>query len=179
MFKIILTAIFLSVFTALGLHAETNPVNSEVKFSTALDLDDLCKQIYKLYSTDEVAAKKEILVYKKLNEIIGTSQTVKFTTSDSIGYDRKTDISGVKSKEVYYADNASGYFGVFVIATKKGDELLMTTSPDKEMTVSGKVADIIVVSYIKNNKNEKSYTSLKDFDDKGTVIQQIILKIEM
>src|SRR5437868_2779652 len=177
MFKTILTIILLSLLMSFSTQAGSK-LNSS-KFSIALDLDNLCKQIYDLYSTDEIPAKKEVLVYKKLNELIGTSQTVKFTTTDSINYDRKTDMTSIKSKEIYYADNKTGYFGVFVIVSKKGDDLLMKSSPDKEMSATGKITDLIVISYIKNNKNEKTYTSLKDFDDKGTVIQQIILKIEM
>ena len=177
MFKTILTIIFLTAMTAFNSNSGT--ISEPKKYSVALDLDNLCKQIYDLYSTEEVAAKKEVLVYKKLNELIGTSQTVKFITTDSIVYDRKSDLTSIKSKEIYYADNKTGYFGVFIIVSKKGDDLLMNSSPDKEMTATGKITDLIVVSYIKNNKNEKAYTSLKDFDDKGTVIQQIILKIEM
>jgi|GEM_PF-1256555 len=177
MFKTILTITFLIGFIAFNLQAALNPATN--KFSIALDLDNLCKQIYDLYSTEEVPAKKEVLVYKKLNELIGTSQTVKFTTTDSIVYDRKSDMTSIKSKEIYYADNKTGYFGVFIIISKKGDDLLMKSSPDKEMTAAGKITDLIVISYIKNNKTEKAYTSLKDFDDKGTIIQQIILKIEM
>jgi len=55
----------------------------------------------------------------------------------------------------------------------------MSTSPDKDMTISGTVSDILVVGYIKNNLNGSAYTSLKDFDDKGTIIQQIIIKVDM
>ena len=32
---------------------------------------------------------------------------------------------------------------------------------------------------MKNNTNQNAYTSLKDFDDKGTVITQIIIVIEI
>lgn len=144
-----------------------------------LDLDKLCDEMYKIYDTDELPAKKEVQAYKKLNSLIGTSVSIKITTSDSITYDRKEDKSVLKSKEVYTSDNKTGYFGVFVIATQKGDNLLMSTSPDKEMTVSGTISDILVVGYIKNNLNGKAYTSLKDFDDKGTIIQQIIIKVDM
>jgi hypothetical protein len=144
-----------------------------------LDLDKLCDEMYKIYDTDELPAKKEVQAYKKLNSLIGTSVSIKITTSDSITYDRKEDRSVLKSKEVYTSDNKTGYFGVFVIATQKGDNLLMSTSPDKEMTVSGTISDILVVGYIKNNLNGKAYTSLKDFDDKGTIIQQIIIKVDM
>ena len=55
----------------------------------------------------------------------------------------------------------------------------MSTSPDKDMTISGTITDVLVVGYIKNNLNGKAYTSLKDFDDKGTIIQQIIIKVDM
>ncbi|MFI5211741.1 MAG: hypothetical protein ACHQIH_02575 [Ignavibacteria bacterium] len=145
----------------------------------SLDLDKLCDQMYKIYDSDEIAAKKEVLAYKKLNELIGQSQSIKITTSDSITYDRKEDASRLKSKEVFTSDNKVGYFGVFVIAKQKGDYLLMNTSPDKEMTVTGKIVDVLVTGYMKNNLNEKAYTSLKDFDDKGTIIQQVILVVEM
>lgn len=145
----------------------------------SLDLDKLCDQMYKIYDSDEIAAKKEVLAYKKLNELIGQSQSIKITTTDSIAYDRKEDASRLKSKEVFTSDNKTGYFGVYVIAKQKGDYLLMNTSPDKEMTVTGKIVDVLVTGYIKNNLNEKAYTSLKDFDDKGTIIQQVILVVEM
>jgi len=104
---------------------------------------------------------------------------VKITTTDSITYDRKEDKTSLKSKEVFTSDNKTGYFGIFIIATQKGDALLMSTSPDKDMTISGTVSDILVVGYIKNNLNGKAYTSIKDFDDKGTIIQQIIIKVDM
>jgi hypothetical protein len=55
----------------------------------------------------------------------------------------------------------------------------MSTSPDKEMSISGTVTDVLVTGYIKNNLNEKAYTSIKEFDDKGTIIQQVIIKIQM
>lgn len=148
-------------------------------FSGSFDLDKLCEEMYKIYDSDELPAKKENLAYKKLNGLIGTSVSVKITTTDSITYDRKEDVTNLKSKEVFTSDNKTGYFGVFVIATQKGDGLLMSTSPDKEMTISGKITDILVTGYIKNNLNGKAYTSLKDFDDKGTIIQQVIIKIEM
>ncbi len=148
-------------------------------FSGSFDLDKLCEEMYKIYDSDELPAKKENLAYKKLNGLIGTSVSVKITTTDSITYDRKEDVTNLKSKEVFTSDNKTGYFGVFVIATQKGDGLLMSTSPDKEMSITGKITDILVTGYIKNNLNGKAYTSLKDFDDKGTVIQQVIIKIEM
>ena len=148
-------------------------------FSGVLDLEGLCKKMYDIYDSDEVAAKKEVLAYKKLNELMGQTYTIKITTTDSISYDRKEDVSKLKSKEVYTSDAKTGYFGVFIMAVQKGDQLLMSTSPDKEMSVTGTIKDVIVVSYMKNNTNQKAYTSLKDFDDKGTIIQQIILVVEM
>lgn len=148
-------------------------------FSGSLDLEKLCDEMYKIYDSDELPAKKEVLAYKKLNSLIGTSISVKVTTTDSITYDRKEDKTSLKSKEVFTSDNKTGYFGIFIIATQKGDALLMSTSPDKDMTISGTVSDILVVGYIKNNLNGKAYTSLKDFDDKGTIIQQIIIKVDM
>jgi hypothetical protein len=148
-------------------------------FSGSLDLEKLCDEMYKIYESDELPAKKEVLAYKKLNSLIGTSISVKITTTDSITYDRKEDKTSLKSKEVFTSDNKTGYFGIFVIATQKGDALLMSTTPDKDMTISGTVSDILVVGYIKNNLNGKAYTSLKDFDDKGTIIQQIIIKVDM
>lgn len=148
-------------------------------FSGSLDLEKLCDEMYKIYDSDELPAKKEVLAYKKLNSLIGTSISVKITTTDSITYDRKEDKTSLKSKEVFTSDNKTGYFGIFIIATQKGDALLMSTSPDKDMTVSGTISDILVVGYIKNNLNGKAYTSLKDFDDKGTIIQQIIIKVDM
>jgi len=148
-------------------------------FSGSLDLEKLCDEMYKIYDSDELPAKKEVLAYKKLNSLIGTSISVKVTTTDSITYDRKEDKTSLKSKEVFTSDNKTGYFGIFIIATQKGDALLMSTSPDKDMTISGTVSDILVVGYIKNNLNGKAYTSLKDFDDKGTIIQQISIKVDM
>lgn len=151
-----------------------------VKVSAAgtIDLKKLCEDIVDLYKTEEVPAKKERLVYKKLSELIESSSSMKITTTDSIRYDKKEDKTLLKSKEVFYADAMQGYFGVFVIFMKKGDELLMTTSPDKEMNVSGKVVDIIVTEYIKNNLNQKCYTPLKEFDDAGTIIQKVIIKVD-
>ncbi|MBE2218542.1 MAG: hypothetical protein IAE90_10080 [Ignavibacteria bacterium] len=148
-------------------------------YSGSIDLDKLCDEMYKIYDSDELPAKKEVLAYKKLNSLIGTSISVKITTTDSITYDRKEDKTNLKSKEVFTSDNKTGYFGIFILATQKGDALLMSTSPDKEMTISGTVSDILVVGYIKNNLNGSAYTSLKDFDDKGTIIQQIIIKVDM
>lgn len=153
--------------------------STRVFSSGSLDLDKLCETMYKIYDTDEVPAKKEVLAYKKLNELIGQTYTIKITTTDSINYDRKEDMTKIKSKEVFTSDNKTGYFGIFVIAQQKGDALLMTTSPDKDMSISGKILDVIVTGCIRNNLNEKHYTSLKDFDDKGAVIQQIVLIVEM
>lgn len=148
-------------------------------FSGSFDLDKLCDEMYKIYDSDELPAKKENLAYKKLNGLIGTNVSVKITTTDSITYDRKEDKTVLKSKEVFTSDNKTGYFGVFIMATQKGDALLMSTSPDKEMTISGTITDVLIVGYIKNNLNGKAYTSIKDFDDKGTIIQQIIIKVDM
>ncbi|MCC6865990.1 MAG: hypothetical protein IT280_07490 [Ignavibacteria bacterium] len=163
---------FILFFSALLIFA------LNIKAGT-IDLEKLCSEMYNIYDSDELPAKKEVLAYKKLNSLIGTSVSIKITTSDSITYDRKEDKTSLKSKEVYTSDNKTGYFGIFVIAVQKGDNLLMSTSPDKEMTVSGTVSDILVTGYIKNNLNNKSYTSIKDFDDKGTIIQQIIIKVDM
>ena len=170
---------FRRIFTILILISVVTLIQLKAGVSGILDLDKFCKSVYELYTTDEVQAKKEIFVYKKLNELIGTTQTMKITASDSITYDRKTDYSFVKSNENFYSDNSQGYFGIFVIASKKSDDLLMSSTPQKELTVTGKITDILVVEYIKNNLNQKCYTSLKDFDDKGTVIQKIILKVEL
>lgn len=147
-------------------------------FAFSLDLENLCKSIYNIYASDEVSAKKEVLVYKKLNEMIGQSYTIKITTTDSINYDRKNDITSVKSEEVHWSDATTGYFGVIVLATQAGDKLLMTTSPGKEISITGKVSDIIITQYMKNNINQKAYTSLKEFDDKGTIIQQVVIKLD-
>jgi hypothetical protein len=148
-------------------------------FAGSLDLEKFCKSVYEIYASDEVAAKKEVLVYKKLNEMTGQTYSLKITATDSVGYDRKTDMSYLKSTEVYWSDAKTGYFGLFVRATQKGDNLLMTSTPGKEMSITGKVTDIIVTQYMKNNTNQNAYTSLKDFDDKGTVITQIILVVEI
>ena len=151
---------------------------STVKAGT-FDIEKFCKTIYQLYQTDEVQVKKELFVFKKINELIGTTQTVSLTASDSITYDRKDDHSTVKSKEIYSSDNSQGYFGVFVIVTKKGDDLLMNCTPDKDFSVTAKITDAIVIEYIKNNLNQKCFTPIKDFDDKGTVIQKVIIKMEI
>lgn len=148
-------------------------------YSGSLDLEKLCKSVYDIYASEEVAAKKEVLVYKKLNEMIGQTYSVKIIATDSVGYDRKTDMSHLKSTETYVSDAQTGYFGVFVQANQKGDNLLMTSTPGKEMSLTGRVTDILVTQYMKSNVNQKAFTSLKDFDDKGTIITQIILVIEI
>jgi len=147
--------------------------------SGKLDLEAFVKQVYDIYQRDEVAVKKERLVHKKLNDLISQTYTMKITCSDSIAYDRKEDRTTIKSKEVYYHDQKTGYFGVFVIAEKKGDDLLMTSSPEKEMTITGRIDDVIVIHYKKGENFVRCYTPLKEFDDSGTVIQQIILKVTM
>jgi hypothetical protein len=148
--------------------------------NSTLDLEKFVKDVYNLYQTEEVPAKKERLVYKKLNDLISeTAYTLKITSSDSIAYDKKEDKSVIKSKEVFHADTELGYFGVFVIAEKKGDELLMNSSPDKDMTITGKITDVIVVSYKKGMNFVKTRTPLKEFEDSGTIIQQVILKVQM
>jgi len=154
---------------------------SNVKMTAAgsLDLEKLCKSIYDVYASEEVQAKKEVIVYKKLNDMIGQTYSVKIIATDSVYYDRKTDMSGIKSTETYWSDAKTGYFGVFVKAIEKGDKLLMSSTPGKEMSITGKVTDIIVTQYMKNNVNQNSYTSLKDFDDKGTVISQVIIVFEI
>jgi hypothetical protein len=68
---IFLTVIFFLI--PIGIHS-----------AGSLDLDKLCDQMYKIYDSDELPAKKEVLAYKKLNELIGQSVTVKITTTDSI-----------------------------------------------------------------------------------------------
>lgn len=52
-------------------------VISAKTFSGSLDLEKLCDEMYKIYDSDEIAAKKEVLAYKKLNGLIGTSVNVK------------------------------------------------------------------------------------------------------
>lgn len=147
--------------------------------SGKLDLEAFVKQVYDIYQKDDIPLKKERLVYKKLNDLISQTYTMKITCSDSIAYDKKEDKTTIKSREVYYHDQKTGYFGVFVIVEKKGDDLLMTSSPDKEMTITGMITDLLVVHYKKGNDFINTYTPLKDFDDAGTVIQQIILKVQM
>ncbi len=145
---------------------------------TAVDLDKFVREVYDLYQTDEVPAKTERLVYKKITELMSGTQSMKITCSDSIVYDKKTDETVIKSKEIYYADNKNGYFGVVVIYRQKSDQLLMTTSPDKEITASGTVSDILVTLYRKGLDFFKCRTPIKEFDDSGTVIQHIILMVQ-
>lgn len=104
---------------------------------------------------------------------------MKITCSDSIVYDKKEDKTTIKSKEVYVADSKTGYFGIFVIAVQSGDALLMNSTPDKDISVTGKITDIFVISYIKNKVNNRCCTPLKDFDDSGTIIQQVVFKVQM
>lgn len=167
------------LFAVIFLILVISVSQARANISWTFDIENFCKTIYKLYQTDEVPAKKELIVYKKINELIGTTQTVKVTASDSITYDRKEDRSTVKSKEIYNSDNSQGYFGVYVIVSQKGDGLLMSCTPDKDLTATAKIADIIVIEFIKNNINQKCFIPLKDFDDKGTVIQKVIFKMEM
>lgn len=157
----------------------SSQANNNSSYAAVLDLEKFVKQVYDIYQTDEVAAKKERLVNKKLSELIGQSYTMKVTTSDSIVYDKKEDKTSIKSQEIYYSDNMKGYMGIFVLFSKKSDELLMTTSPNKEMTITGTVTDVIVTGFFKNDMFNKVYTPLKEFDDSGTTIQQIVLKVEM
>ncbi len=162
----ILFIIILSVLFIKAAHTQT--------FNT----EKFCEEIVDLYKTEEVAAKKERLVYKKINELIGTSKTFKFICSDSIVYDKKEDKSVVKSRESFYADAKTGYFGIFFIVSKNTDELLMKTTPDKELSISGKIIDIVVIGFNKDGLNKKTYTPLKDFEDGGTIITQVIFKVD-
>ena len=162
------------VFTPLFNLQGSNTVYSK----TAVDLEKFVREVYDLYQTDEVPAKKERLVYKKITELMSGAQSMKITCSDSIVYDKKMDESVIKSKEIYYADNKNGYFGVIIIYRQKSDQLLMTTSPDKEITASGTVSDILITLYRKGLDFFKCRTSIKDFDDSGTVIQQVILILQ-
>ncbi len=146
--------------------------------SASVDLEKFVKEVYNLYQTDEVPVKKERMVYKKITETLLGSLTTKITCSDSIAYNKKEDITTVKSKEIYYADNMNGYFGIYVIFHQKGDALLMNTSPDKEITISGTGTEILVTLYRKGLDFFKCRTPIKEFDDSGTVIQQIILTVQ-
>jgi hypothetical protein len=148
------------------------------KTKGSIDLEKFVREVYDLYQTDEVPVKQERLVYKKLTGLMSGTQTMKITCSDSIAYDKKNDETTIKSKEVYYADNKNGYFGVVVIFHQKSDALLMSTSPDKEITISGNVSDILVTLYRKGLDFFKCRTPIKEFDDTGTVIQQVIFIIQ-
>ena len=143
-----------------------------------IDLEKFVREVYDLYQTEEVPVKQERLVYKKLTALLEGTQSMKITCSDSIAYDKKNDITTIKSREVYYADNKNGYFGVVVIFQQHSDALLMSTSPDKEITISGSVTDILVTLYRKGLDFFKCRTPIKEFDDSGTVIQQIILLMQ-
>jgi hypothetical protein len=173
-----------SLYITIILFLFTTQTFSAAKIKTinpnaTLDLKKFCEQVYDLYQLEDLPQKKERLVYKKLNELISeTTHSMKITCSDSIVYNKKEDNTTVKSKEIYYADNKTGYFGIYVIFTKKGDDLLMNTSPDKEITVSGKITEMLVIQYSKNDLYTKCRTPLKDFDDAGTVIKQIILIVQ-
>lgn len=165
------------LISCISTYSKTNPVCSNK--SENLDLEKFARQVYDLYQTDEVPAKKERLVSKKLMEIIGKVYTMKVTTSDSIVYHKKDDKTSIKSKEIYYSDNQKGYMGIFVVFEKQTDELLMTSSPNTEMTITGTVTDIIVTGYFKNDMFNKVNTPIKEFEDSGTTIQQIIIKVQM
>jgi len=172
--------IVLILFTFLLLIPVSMNAGDRIKLSGTLDLKKFAEDILEIYQSSEVPVKKERMVYKKLNELTtGASYTMKITCSDSIVYDKKEDKTTIKSKEIYTADAKTGYFGIFVIAQQSGDALLMSSTPDKDASITGKITEVIVISYIKNNVNNKSYTSLKDLDDSGAVIQQVILKVQM
>jgi hypothetical protein len=149
-----------------------------IKVSSNIDLTKFVREVYDLYQTDEVLVKQERFVYKKLSGLYTGSYTMKITCSDSIAYDKKEDKTTIKAQEVYHADNKNGYFGVFVIVSKSGDDLLLNSSPDKEITISGVVTEILVLQYRKGMDYFKCRTSLKDFDDTGTVIQQILIRVQ-
>lgn len=175
--KIVFTIIILLLPFNIKLKADnfSLPYNSSGNF----DYDKVIHEIYDIYKSDEVHVKKERMVYKKLNELINQTFTFKITCSDSITYDKKADQTVIKSREEYYRDNANGYFGIFVIVRQNGDNMLMNSAPDKEISFSGKISDLLVLSY----KNKAGLyptcrTSLKDFDDSGTEIQQILLMVD-
>jgi hypothetical protein len=171
--KFLLTAI---VFALVFQFCNYGAVVSKTKGS--IDLEKFVREVYDLYQTDEVPVKQERLVYKKLTELMSGTQTMKITCSDSIAYDKKNDETTIKSKEVYYADNKNGYFGVVVIFHQHSDALLMSTSPDKEITISGNVTEMFVTLYRKGLDFFKCRTPIKEFDDSGTVIQQVIFIIQ-
>lgn len=178
---IITSSIFIMFFLLqadLSLGQKGTENSSYKVTSSNLDLSKFVDQVYDLYQTDEVPAKKERLVNKKLSELLSNSFTMLITCSDSIAYDKKENKTTIKSREVYHADNKNGYFGVFVIVQKSGDDLLLNSSPDKEITISGTVTDMLVISYRKGMDWFKCRTPLNEFDDTGTIIQQIILKVQ-
>lgn len=171
---------FLSFLTLAFIcsNSISQPQPAGIKISTNLDLTKFVRELYDLYQTDEVLVKQERFVYKKLSELYTGSYTMKITCSDSIAYDKKEDRTTIKSREVYHDDNKNGYFGIFVIVSKSGDDLLMNSSPDKEITISGVVTEILVLQYRKGMDYFKCRTSLKDFDDTGTIIQQILIRVQ-
>lgn len=172
---------FICLFTSiifLSFNLKAAPGYNNSNTSGNFDFDKFIKEIYNIYTSDEVHIKKERMAYKKLNDLFNQSYTFKITCSDSIAYDKKGDITTIKSKEIYYSDNKNGYFGIIVIAMQKGDELLMKSAPDTDISVSGTISDILVTLYTKGGLYPKCRTSLKDFDDAGTEIQQIILVVQ-
>jgi hypothetical protein len=172
-----LLGIAILLFAGFNSKAKANyyPLNLSGNF----DYDKLISDVYDIYKSDEVHVKKERMVYKKLNELINQSFTFKITCSDSISFDKKTNQTVIKSKEVYYRDNTNGYFGIFVIVRQSGDDLLMSSAPDKDISISGKISDILVLLYRnKAGLYPKCRTSLKDFDDSGTDIQQILIMVD-
>ncbi len=171
-----LLTLFTLVFVPIFQFPDTGTLPC-AKTAGGVDLEKFVREAYDLYQTDEVPAKQERLVYKKITGAFSGAITTKITCSDSIAYNKMEDLTTVKSKEVYYADNKNGYFGIYVIFHQNGDALLMNSSPDKEITVSGTVTDIIVTLYRKGLEFFKCRTPIKEFDDSGTVIQQIILII--
>lgn len=166
------------VIASPNIFSGTGANTAVLKTASSIDLSKFVKEVYDLYQTSEVPVKQERFVYKKLSGLFTGSYTMKITCSDSIAYDKKEDKTTIKSQEVYYADNKNGYFGVFVIVTKSGDDLLLNSSPDKEITISGTVTEILVLQYRKGMDYFKCRTSLKDFDDSGTVIQQILIYVQ-
>jgi hypothetical protein len=175
--KRIILLSFLAV-SLLSFGFSPGEANCGIKISSNIDLTKFVREVYDLYQTDEVPVKQERFVYKKLSGLYTGSYTMKITCSDSIAYDKKEDKTTIKAQEVYHADNKNGYFGVFVIVSKSGDDLLLNSSPDKEITISGVVTEILVLQYRKGMDYFKCRTSLKDFDDTGTVIQQILIRVQ-
>jgi hypothetical protein len=55
----------------------------------------------------------------------------------------------------------------------------MNSAPEKEISVSGTIRDLLVLSYRnKEGLYPKCHTPLKEFDDSGTEIQQILLMVD-